>query len=122
MEKTFHFKSLAEFHSFCNLPQPEHPLISLIDYSKVSYPIEDSEFKWIQHYYSIGLKRNVNAKFNYGQQTYDFDAGLLTFISPLQHLKVEVNPTCSGTTHRLAVAYPPRFFVAFAFGKKNKII
>jgi len=91
MEKTFRFHSISEFHDFCNLPKPEHPLISLIDYSKVSYPINDSELKWIQHFYSVGLKRNVNAKFNYGQQQYDFDSGVLTFVSPLQFLKIEIN-------------------------------
>lgn len=92
MKKTFRFNSIAEFHAFCNLPKSEHPLISLIDYSKVSYPVDDSELKWIQNFYSVGLKRNVNAKFNYGQQQYDFDSGVLTFISPLQFLKIEVNP------------------------------
>jgi AraC family transcriptional regulator, transcriptional activator of pobA len=90
MEKTFRFNSIAEFHSFCNLPNPEHPLISLIDYSKVSYPVSENELKWIQHFYSIGLKRNVNAKFNYGQQEYDFNSGVLTFVSPLQFLKLEI--------------------------------
>jgi AraC-like DNA-binding protein len=91
MEKTFRFNSLSEFHSFCNLPQPEHPLISLIDYSKVKYPLDASKIKWIQNFYSIGLKRNVNAKFNYGQQVYDFDSGVLTFVSPLQFLSIEIN-------------------------------
>lgn len=91
MEKTFRFNSLSEFHSFCNLPQPEHPLISLIDYSKVSYPVDAGKLKWIQNFYSIGLKRNVNAKFNYGQQVYDFDSGVLTFVSPLQFLSLEIN-------------------------------
>jgi AraC family transcriptional regulator, transcriptional activator of pobA len=91
MEKTFHFNSIAEFHAFCNLSNPEHPLISLIDYSKVSYPVNENELKWIQHFYSIGLKRNVSAKFNYGQQQYDFNSGVLTFVSPLQFLKIEIN-------------------------------
>jgi AraC family transcriptional regulator, transcriptional activator of pobA len=100
MEKTFRFNSIAEFHTFCNLPSPEHPLISLIDYSKVSYPVHENELKWIQNFYSIGLKRNVNARFNYGQQQYDFNSGVLTFVSPLQFLKIEINqnvivePTC----------------------------
>lgn len=90
MQKIFRFNSLSEFHTFCRLPPPEHPLISLIDYSKVSYPANDSELKWIQNFYSIGLKRNVNAKFNYGQQQYDFDSGVLTFVSPLQFLRIEI--------------------------------
>lgn len=91
METTFRFHSLSEFHNFCGLPKPEHPLISLVDYSQVHYPVNDSKLNWIQHFYSIGLKRNVNARFNYGQQHYDFDSGILTFVSPLQFLKVEIN-------------------------------
>lgn len=92
MEKPFHFNSLSEFHVFCNLPKPEHPLISLIDYSKVSYAVtNDKELKWVQDFYSIGLKRNVNERFNYGQQKYDFDAGVLTFVSPMQFLSLEIN-------------------------------
>ncbi|WP_258100599.1 helix-turn-helix domain-containing protein [Marinoscillum pacificum] len=91
MEETFRFNSLSEFHSFCKLPPPEHPMISLIDYSRVAYPVDTEELKWIQNFYSIGLKRNVNAKFNYGQQQYDFDSGVLTFVSPLQFLKIEIN-------------------------------
>lgn len=92
MEKTFRLNSIAQFHSFCNLPNPEHPLISLIDYSTVSYPFDTTKVKWIQNFYTIGLKRNVNAKFNYGQQQYDFDSGVLSFIAPLQFLKLEINP------------------------------
>ncbi|WP_223607415.1 AraC family transcriptional regulator [Chryseobacterium sp. OSA05B] len=92
MKPPFRFNSISEFHAFCNLPNPEHPLISLIDYSKVNYPTDDHELKWIQNFYSIGLKRNVNAKFNYGQQEYDFDSGVLCFVSPLQFLKLEIKP------------------------------
>lgn len=92
MKKAFRFNSLSEFHTFCNLPNPEHPLISLIDYSKVNYPTDDTELRWIQNFYSIGLKRNVNAKFNYGQQEYDFDSGVLCFVSPLQFLSLEMKP------------------------------
>ncbi|MDN5396850.1 MAG: helix-turn-helix transcriptional regulator [Chryseobacterium sp.] len=93
MKPPFRFNSISEFHAFCNLPNPDHPLISLIDYSKVNYPTDDTELKWIQNFYSIGLKRNVNAKFNYGQQEYDFDSGVLCFVSPLQFLKLEIKPT-----------------------------
>ncbi|MDQ1096558.1 MULTISPECIES: helix-turn-helix domain-containing protein [Chryseobacterium] len=92
MKEMFRFNSISDFHAFCDLPKPEHPLISLIDYSKVQYPVNDDEMKWIQNYYSIGLKRNVNARFNYGQQEYDFDSGVLCFVSPLQFLRIEMKP------------------------------
>lgn len=91
MEKAFRFNSIVEFHSFCNLSNPEHPLISLIDYNKVVYPFDEANVKWVQNFYTIGLKRNVNAKFNYGQQQYDFNSGILSFIAPTQLLKLEID-------------------------------
>lgn len=120
MEKVFHFKSIAEFHSFCDLPGPDHPLISLIDYSKVSYPIRENELKWIQHFYSIGLKRNVNAKFNYGQQEYDFSSGVLTFVSPLQFLKIEINQDVIAEPTGWLLLIHPDFLWSTALAKKIK--
>src|SRR5690554_1588734 len=120
MEKTFHFNSISEFHDFCNLPGPEHPLISLIDYSKVSYPVNDSELKWIQHFYSVGLKRNVNAKFNYGQQQYDFDSGVLSFIAPLQFLKLEINPDVVAEPTGWLLLIHPDFLWNTSLAKKIK--
>jgi AraC-like DNA-binding protein len=91
MSNTLRFTSISEYHNFANLSKPEHPLISLVDYSKVNYPIDTNEIKWIQEFYSIGLKRNVIQKFNYGQQEYDFHEGVLSFVAPNQVLKIEIN-------------------------------
>lgn len=91
MKTIYRFKSLSEFHSYSNLPKPEHPLISLVDYSIVDYPTDSNEIKWIQDFYSIGLKRNVSGKFNYGQQKYDFDEGVLSFVAPQQTLNIQIN-------------------------------
>ena len=120
MPKTFRFNSISEFHDFCNLNKPEHPLISLIDYSSVQYPIIDSELKWIQNFYSVGLKRNVNAKFNYGQQQYDFDSGVLTFVSPLQFLKIEINQQAEVESTGWLLLIHPDFLWNTALAKKIK--
>ena len=90
MGNTFRFKSLQDLHTYYNLPQPEHPLISVIDYSKISYPEGVEELKWVQDFYIFALKRNVHAKFNYGQQPYDFNSGVLSFFAPQQLLHVEI--------------------------------
>lgn len=92
MSKLLHFSKISDYHRFANLPAPEHPLISLVDYSKVSYPAEKNGLKLIANYYTIGLKRNVPYKFYYGQQEYDFDEGLMTFVSPNQVIRMEDNP------------------------------
>lgn len=73
------------------LPRPEHPLISLVDYGLVEYQTDEKEISWLQNFYTIGLKRNIQGKFRYGQQQYDFDEGLMAFVSPgqLVHLSTE---------------------------------
>ncbi|PIB37568.1 AraC family transcriptional regulator [Reichenbachiella sp. 5M10] len=86
----YRFHTINEFHIYSQLPKPEHPLISVIDYSQVKYP-DGSQIKWSQGFYSIGLKRNVSEKFNYGQQKYDFDEGVFSFVSPGQVLNIEIN-------------------------------
>jgi outer membrane protein TolC len=70
MKDTFRFNSISDFHAFCNLPGPEHPLVSLIDYSKIKYPVDDNELKWIQNYYSISTTVGLTVPipvFDWGQ-------------------------------------------------------
>ena len=83
--------SISEFHQLSGLPKPEHPLVSLVDYGQVQYQSEENEISWLQNFYSIGLKRNINGKFKYGQQKYDFDEGLMSFVSPNQLVHIELD-------------------------------
>ncbi|MFP2996963.1 helix-turn-helix transcriptional regulator [Spongiivirga sp. MCCC 1A20706] len=87
-----HFKKISDYHKFASLSAPEHPLISLVPYNQVNYPKDIGGVKWRQDYYTIGLKRNVAYKFFYGQQEYDFDDGLMTFIAPNQVMSLGDNP------------------------------
>ncbi len=92
MKEFLHFKKVSDYHKFANLSAPQHPLISLIDYSQVQYPENIVDFKWRQDYYAVGMKKNIPYKFFYGQQEYDFDEGLMTFIKPNQVMSLENNP------------------------------
>lgn len=83
-------KSISEFHQVRNLSKPEHPLISLVDYREIRHSPEQNTVSWIQDFYTIGLKRNVQGKFRYGHQEYDFDEGLMSFIGPGQVFSIEV--------------------------------
>src|SRR5688572_23761799 len=92
------FDTIVEFHKMSGLPKPDHPLVSLVDYGLVEYQTDEKEISWVQNFYSIGLKRNIQGKFRYGQQQYDFDEGLISFVAPgqLVHLAVDepkVKPT-----------------------------
>ena len=88
--KIHRIKSISEFHKVRGLPNPEHPLISVVDYGRVRHAPENNRISWIQNFYTVGLKKDVSAKFRYGQQEYDFDEGLMSFIAPEQVFSVEV--------------------------------
>lgn len=74
--KLYNINTISEFHKISGLPKPQHPLISVIDYSLVEYQIDEPEISWMQNLYFIGLKRYVHGKFFYGQSEYDFDDSL----------------------------------------------
>jgi AraC family transcriptional regulator, transcriptional activator of pobA len=94
--KIYRIKTISEFHKVRGLPAaPLHPLISLVDYSQVKHKSEDNNVSWVHSFYSIALKRNVVGKLRYGQQLYDFDEGLMSFIGPGQSLNVVVDETQS---------------------------
>lgn len=84
-----HVKSISEFHCIKGLPQPLHPLISVVDYGKIACLPENHAVNYVFDFYQISIKRGLEAKLKYGQQQYDFDEGVMFFISPNQVFGVE---------------------------------
>lgn len=84
-------RSISEFHRISGLPKPEHPLISVIDFELLKPSDDESLINRLFDFYAIALKRDFNGKIKYGQQEYDFDDGMMTFISPKQTLRIENN-------------------------------
>jgi len=83
-------KSISEYHQAAGLPKPEHPLISVINLETVQQVPGTEPINLVFDFYSISLKRNCNTKFRYGQQRYDFDEGVMFFMSPGQVFGIEV--------------------------------
>lgn len=83
-------KSINELHRFNNISSPNHTLISLIDYGEIKPTPVNDELKWVQEFYTISIKRNVVGKYRYGQESYDFDEGLMTFFAPEQVISVQL--------------------------------
>ena len=83
-------RTISEYHRLRNLEKPRHPLISLVDYSQIIDLPEHNNVNWLHDFYSIALKRNLDVKMIYGQQEYDFDEGLMSFLAPNQVLNIVV--------------------------------
>ncbi len=82
-------ETIAEFHRSRQLAPPEHPLISIVDYAAVQLLPEHLDCRWVFDFYFISLKKNIGGKIRYGQQSYDFDEGVMFFIAPGQVFGIE---------------------------------
>lgn len=86
--KPLRIKTISEFHQMNQLPPPEHPLISVVDYAQVAAAKKDNPTQsTVADYYSISVKRGLSGKMRYGQQEYDFDEGVMYFLAPRQVLQ-----------------------------------
>lgn len=88
-------KSITEFHRTRQLPAPLHPLISVVDYAQVNMLPDYADKSWVFDFYSISLKKNFIGRIKYGQQSYDFDEGVMFFIAPGQVFQVQCDPEAS---------------------------
>lgn len=86
--KPIRIKSITDGHRLAKLPKPHHPLISIIDVSGLKNNTDVDAV--IFDFYVVSLKRGCD-KLIYGQQKYDFDEGLMAFMSPGQILRGEEN-------------------------------
>ncbi len=88
------FKTISEFHQFRQLPAPEHPLFSVIEIDLVKRPVETTTMSWCYDFYAIGMKRvsfSNHINFRYGQQLFDFNEGILSFVAPNQVLSLSID-------------------------------
>lgn len=86
-------KTISEFHRYRGLPQPLHPMISVVDYSQIQPRTDGEVDRFTLDFYSISLKRTTNTKIRYGQQPYDFDEGILFFLAPKQVFSIQHSAT-----------------------------
>ena len=82
------FKTISEFHQFRNLPGPHHPLISLINVADVKQLYPDEPTNLVFDFYVIALKRVANLRVNYGQHSFDFNEGIMSFVAPGQVIRM----------------------------------
>lgn len=92
--RPYRIGSISEIHRLMGLPKPHHPLISIIDLEGLR---NDTGIDAVMFdLYVISMKRGCNGLL-YGQQKYDFDEGLMAFLSPGQILRGEE----TGVPHQL---------------------
>lgn len=81
-------KTINQFHTLRGLPKPKHPLISVINSEDMAPALASVKQSLMFDFYMISVKRDMNHKYRYGQQDYDFDEGVMFCMAPHQILTV----------------------------------
>ncbi|UMQ42569.1 helix-turn-helix transcriptional regulator [Chryseobacterium sp. Y16C] len=90
--------SISELHQILNVPKPLHPLISLVDNTKMSVDKYYLDRSFTLSFYKISYKFSENGKMGYGQGYYDFNEGGMMFTAPNQVLATDENAEYFGYT------------------------
>ena len=76
-------KSISQLHKMLGFEKPKHPLISVIDVSKLKITADMVNIKTAANLYYIGMK-SADCGVQYGRHHYDFEEGVLAFHGPNQ--------------------------------------
>ncbi|MXV16985.1 helix-turn-helix domain-containing protein [Hufsiella ginkgonis] len=105
-------RSVSEFHRLLSLPEPRHPLVSVINLAESIF-LEDDVWKgFVNRFYCIALKREAKGKIKYGQQHYDYDKGVLSFTAPNQVQYLDLQNLECGSGYLLI--FHPDFLLSHA--------
>ncbi|MBW7674239.1 helix-turn-helix domain-containing protein [Chryseobacterium chendengshani] len=86
--KPYRLQSITELHRVAGYAKPQHPLISILNLEGLANNTDITSV--IFDFYVVSMKRGCDKLF-YGQQKYDFDEGIMAFLSPGQVLRGEEN-------------------------------
>ncbi|MGN7204141.1 helix-turn-helix domain-containing protein [Pedobacter sp. SAFR-022] len=103
-------RSISEFHRLLSLPEPRHPLVSVVNLAETTFLVDDVWKGFINRFYCIALKREAKGKIRYGQQHYDYDKGVLSFTAPNQVQHLDLNTVECGSGYLLI--FHPDFLLA----------
>jgi AraC-like DNA-binding protein len=88
MNKILHLKTIPDLYKFLNLGYADHPLIAIVDFSKVIEHSTD-EIRIKTDFYSIMFKNYCRNHIRYGRKTLDFQDGSLVCIPPNHAITID---------------------------------
>lgn len=101
------------------LPQPKHPLISLINNEDHPVEMNGQPNSHILNFYKISYKPKLSGRLKYGQSYYDFDEGGLLFAAPNQIIGHDEDLS-SSVCSLFTLLIHPDFLLSYPIAKKIK--
>jgi len=88
MNKLIHLHSITDLHKLFSLGNSFHPLVTVLDFRKVTENVEEYS-KITTDFYSIMFKNYCKNKMKYGRKAIDFQDGNLICIAPNQIIEID---------------------------------
>lgn len=89
MGNIIRLESISQLNALFQQTAPKHPLIAVIDFSKMEKHEKIEEIKLTCGFYSVMFKNHCANKLKYGKEYYDFQEGTLMCIAPNQIITIE---------------------------------
>ena len=114
-----HFHTISEMLQVFGLPKPLHPLICLLDYGEVIITSEMLSTNFVMDFYNITYNETAGCSMRYGQTSYDFNEGGISFTAPGQPLAATLTPA-SGAPKGFTLLVHPDFLRQYPLDGKIK--
>lgn len=88
MKELIQLKSISDLNKLFNLGNSLHPLVTVLDFSKVTEQVEQNS-KITTDFYSIMFKNYCKNHIKYGRKNIDFQEGNLICIAPKQVIEID---------------------------------
>lgn len=88
MKDLIHLQTITDLHKLFNLGNSFHPLVTVLDFSKVTEQVKQNS-KITTDFYSIMFKNYCKNHFKYGRKAIDFQEGNLICIAPNQVVEID---------------------------------
>ncbi len=102
----YYIDTIAAYHELMQLPKPGHPLVSVLKFEDIVLKPNEGWYSIVHNFYTVALKKEVDGRLTYGQQPFDFDAGILHFMSPRQVLTFQATAQPLRHTGWLLLIHP----------------
>ena len=89
MGNSIRLESISQLNALFQQSAPEHPLISVVNFSKMEKHEKVAEVKLTCGFYSVMFKNHCANRIRYGKEYYDFQEGTLICIAPNQLITIE---------------------------------
>lgn len=109
--------SIPELHRLLRLPAPLHPLVSLVDNTKMDIDRQAFPNSFLFDFYKISYKKTLKGRIGYGQGYYDFDDGGMVFTAPNQLITIMDNDV---EHYGLSLLFHPDFIRNYPLGQQIK--